>query len=308
MTILYITGFIFAAAGIIIALNITPKQIASDFMKFLGRDKLLAERMKIAKGEKKEPKLQALITDINYSLEITGSAGKFKFVCIASAILAFAASVLCLLIGQYFVLPVMVAIIAMIPYLFAKAQLNTYKKNVSLELETALSIVTTSYISKEDIITAIEESLPYTHHPIAEVFKRFIGRTRLINSSIKMAIRQMRQEIDDDIFHEWCDVLLECQENIGMKYTLQPIVAKYTDERIVNAELEAELAAEKSSFLMMIFLVLVNFPLLYFLNRDWFQVLVDTTQGKIVIAIVALVCFLTTLRMRKLTQPVKFKS
>ena len=59
---------------------------------------------------------------------------------------------------------------------------------------------------------------------------------------------------------------------------------------------------------MMIFLVLVNFPLLYFLNRDWFQVLVDTTQGKIVIAIVALVCFLTTLRMRKLTQPVKFKS
>ena len=284
MTILYITGFILAAAGIIIALNITPKQIAFDFMKFLGRDKLLAERMKIAKGEKKEPKLQALITDINYSLEITGSAGKFKFVCIASAILAFAASVLCLVIGQYFVLPVMVAIIAMIPYLFAKAQLNTYKKNVSLELETALSIVTTSYISKEDIITAIEESLPYTHHPIAEVFKRFIGRTRLINSSIKMAIRQMRQEIDDDIFHEWCDVLLECQE------------------------LEAELAAEKSSFLMMIFLVLVNFPLLYFLNRDWFQVLVDTTQGKIVIAIVALVCFLTTLRMRKLTQPVKFKS
>ena len=186
--------------------------------------------------------------------------------------------------------------------------LSSDKKNVSLELETALSIVTTSYISKEDIITAIEESLPYTHHPIAEVFKRFIGRTRLINSSIKMAIRQMRQEIDDDIFHEWCDVLLECQENIGMKYTLQPIVAKYTDERIVNAELEAELAAEKSSFLMMIFLVLVNFPLLYFLNRDWFQVLVDTTQGKIVIAIVALVCFLTTLRMRKLTQPVKFKS
>ncbi len=283
MTILYITGFILAAAGIIIALNITPKQIAFDFMKFLGRDKLLAERMKIAKGEKKEPKLQALITDINYSLEITGSAGKFKFVCIASTILAFAASVLCLVIGQYFVLPVMVAIIAMIPYLFAKAQLSTYKKNVSLELETALSIVTTSYISKEDIITAIEESLPYTHHPIAEVFKRFIGRTRLINSSIKMAIRQMRQEIE-------------------------PIVAKYTDERIVNAELEAELAAEKSSFLMMIFLVLVNFPLLYFLNRDWFQVLVDTTQGKIVIAIVALVCFLTTLRMRKLTQPVKFKS
>ena len=32
-------------------------------------------------------------------------------------------------------------------------------------------------------------------------------------------------------------------------------------------------------FLFLIFLVLVNFPLLYFLNRDWFQVLVDTTQG-----------------------------
>lgn len=308
MTVLYIIGFILAVAAIIIGLQITPKQIYSDFMKLLGRDKMLSERVKIAKGEKKKPKLQTLIADINYSLEITDSSGKFKIVCIASAILVFAAVVLCLAIRQYFVLPVAVAVIVMIPYLYAKAQLDIYKKNVSLELETALSIVTTSYISREDIITAIDESLPYTHHPIAEVFKRFVGRTKLINSSIKAAIRQMRQEIDDSIFHEWCDILLECQDNISLKYTLQPIVAKYTDERIVNAELEAELASEKGSFFMMVGLVLINFPLLYFLNGDWFSVLVDTTQGKIVIAVVALVCFLTSLRMRKLTQPVKFKS
>ena len=52
-----------------------------------------------------------------------------------------------------------------IPFWYVRLTANHYKKNVSAELETALSIITTAYLRNEDILTAVEENLHYLNPP-----------------------------------------------------------------------------------------------------------------------------------------------
>ena len=46
-------------------------------------------------------------------------------------------------------------------------KLTALLKVIAAELETALSIITTAYLRNEDILTAVEENLPYLNPPCA---------------------------------------------------------------------------------------------------------------------------------------------
>ena len=57
----------------------------------------------------------------------------------------------------------------------------------------------------------------------------------------------------------------------------------------------------------MVIMVVANIPILYCINKDWYNALMHTTVGKIVLAVCALVIFITALRMSKVTKPVEYK-
>ena len=48
-------------------------------------------------------------------------------------------------------------------------------------------------------------------------------------------------------------------------------------------------------------------PLLYFLNRDWFNTLMHTAMGQIILAVCAGVIFVSTAFVIKLTQPIEYR-
>ena len=58
---------------------------------------------------------------------------------------------------------------------------------------------------------------------------------------------------------------------------------------------------------MMVALVVANIPLLKMLNEDWYRALMDTTAGKIVIAICALTILVTWMLMLRYTKPIEYK-
>lgn len=58
---------------------------------------------------------------------------------------------------------------------------------------------------------------------------------------------------------------------------------------------------------MMVFILLANYPILYFLNADWFGVLMNTFVGQIVNCIVAVVIIVTVALAYKYTQPIQYK-
>jgi hypothetical protein len=188
-----------------------------------------------------------------------------------------------------------------------KLTASHFKKDIAAELETALSIITTADLRNEDILTAVEENLPYLNPPVLSVFQGFVSRVRLVDPDVTAALHDVKVKIDNAVFQEWCDALIACQHDRSLKTTLTPIVSKLSDMRVVNGELETMVFEPRKEFIVMVILVIGNIPLLYFLNQDWYRTLMHTPLGQVVLAICAAVIFISTAFVIKLTQPIEYR-
>ena len=182
----------------------------------------------------------------------------------------------------------------------------SYKKHLNEELETAISIITTSYLRTEDLIRSVKENLPYINEPVKANFEAFVYEAELINANITSAINSLKMKIPNRVFHEWCGTLIQCQSDRSMKNTLPTINQKFSDVRVVQSELEAMMQGPRREAITMIFLVIANVPLLYFLNEDWFHTLIFTTPGKIALAICAAIILFALTQIMKLSKPIEY--
>ena len=91
-----------------------------------------------------------------------------------------------------------------------------------------------------------------------------------------------------------------------MKQTLPTITQKFSDVRIVQSELEAMMQGPRREAITMVFLVIANIPLLYFLNQDWFHALLFTTPGKIALAICGAIILFSVSQIMKLSKPIEY--
>ncbi len=109
---------------------------------------------------------------------LTGRGGKFAALCALSLFLAAMGAVICIVIQNYLMLPVLAAGMGLIPFWYVLFTSHSYKKLMNNEIETGLSIITSSYLRSESIITAVEENIHYLNPPVADVFRGFFGRNR----------------------------------------------------------------------------------------------------------------------------------
>ena len=101
--------------------------------------------------------------------------------------------------------------------------------------------------------------------------------------------------------------MIACQDDYNLKTTLPPIVAKLSDMRVVSAELDLLLFEPVKEYITMVILLLGSIPLMYFLNKDWYQTLMFTEFGKVLLAICAGVIFLSVAAVAKHTRPIEYK-
>lgn len=193
------------------------------------------------------------------------------------------------------------------PFWYIRLTASHYKKNVAAELETALSIITTAYLRNEDILTAVEENLHYLNPPVRNVFQEFATQVRVVNPDIEAGLRILKGRIENDVFEEWCDALCDCQYDRSLKTTLTPIVSKLSDMRIVNAELELLVTEPRKEFITMVILVIGNIPLMYFLNRSWYETLMYSVMGQMILAFSAALIFVSTACVVRLTKPLEYR-
>lgn len=295
------------SAAVVILLGITPQRISDDIMSLLHRDRSLKYKVLAAQGKIKKSRMQRLFDNITNALIATHSENKFALLISAAIIGGVVGVLFGALFSNILISVILIAAAFVIPYIYVKLLLSNYKKHISEELETALSIITTNYISNGDIISAVQQSIDHINPPVQHAFKKFLGMTTLVSSNVKMAIEMLKEEIDNEIFHEWCDTLIECQDNSTQKFSLQPLAAKLSDIRIVNAELKNDLMQPRKEVFTMIGLVLANYPLIFFLNADWFDVLLNTIQGQIVNCVVAITIIIVIALTYKYTQPIEYK-
>lgn len=297
---------LFLIVTIVCFFNLTPEQITSNVIKLFSKRESIRDRIHSLRTGKKKKSLGQRLIYMKDALTAMGKGGRFGFIICLSLILFAVGGVLAVLINNIFLLPVFATAFAVIPFIYVRSSMDAYEKHIKDELETTLSIISTSYMRSDDIISAVKENLTYIKPPLREHFSAFLSDATLISNN-KQALKNLKKKVDDEIFREWCDALLQCQDDSTLKDTLQPIVAKLTDVRIVNTELSSMMAAVRMEYYTMVGLVVGNIPLLYVLNKDWFHTLIYELPGKITLGVCGLVIFVTYLFMLKFTKPIEYK-
>lgn len=308
MLTLQLAACIGLIAGCFWLFGIRLEDFTEDVFKgILGKPKNMQDAIMEETKAKKASYLKREILEVQGILETTGREKQFPLLCTTAFILfAFGASA-AVMMGNPYMVPVLACGFLLIPFWYIKLTAHSYKKDISEELETALSIITTSYLRNEDILTAVEESVPYLNPPVQTVFQEFSSRIRLIDPDIESALKDLKTKIHNDTFEEWCDAMQECQIDRSLKTILTPIVAKLSDMRLINADLEYMVYEPRKEFITMVVLVVSNIPLLYFLNKDWYQTLMTSTVGQILLSITAAVIFFSAARVVKLTKPIEYR-
>lgn len=293
--------------SIAILFGLTPEQITDDLMNIITPNDTISDKAKNIRGHRKRHRIYRLLVNIKSALSTTGRAKQFAAVICVSVILFGAGIITSILINNLFLLPTFAIAFALIPSFYVSNLLSYYDKHTKDEMETALSIITTSYERCDDIVSAVHENIRYIKPPLRELFVEFEGEASAVSSSVKHALYNMREKVDNDIFREWVDTLIQCQDDRTLKDTLHPVVNKLADIRIVNNELKTMLASVRNEYWMMVALVIGNIPLLYMLNRDWYNTLMFSIPGKAVIGLCGVVILVTALFMRKFTKPIEYK-
>ena len=278
------------------------------FKRLLDGPKGIREEILEQTQRKKKSFLRREVEEIQSILKATDRENTFPFLCTVSLVLFAVGAAGAAMLGNFFLVPVAAVGFMFLPFWYIKLTASHFKKDVSAELETALSIITTAYLRSEDILTSVEENLEYLNPPVKNIFQDFVSRIRLINPDLEAALDELRARIADDVFKEWVDALKACLYDRSLKTTLTPIVAKLSDMRIVNAELEYMVMEPRKEFITMVVLVVGNIPLLYFLNKDWYHTLMHTVVGQIMLSIAGIIIFVSTAHVIRLTKPIEYRS
>ena len=308
MTTILLMACIGMIAGSFILLGLTPMAFTTAiFGRLTDQPKALRDEVNETTHRKKKSYLRRELTEVQSILKVTGRTTRFPMLCALSLLFFTVGVSIAVMLSNFFLVPVMAVGCMLLPFWWVKLTASHFKKDIAAELETALSIITTAYLRNEDILTAVEENLPYLNPPVLSVFQGFVSRVRLVDPDVTAALHDVKTRIDNAVFHEWCDALIACQHDRSLKTTLTPIVSKLSDMRVVNGELENMVFEPRKEFIVMVILVIGNIPLLYFLNQDWYHTLMHTPLGQVVLTICAAVIFISTAFVIKLTQPIEYR-
>ena len=299
----YITCFVLLGSGLLSLFGVRLNEV----LKALTRKKsiTLGDELKVLLGIPVK-KFFNRDYEIGQILKDTGREEKFEFIKRVSLILFAVGAILALMINNVYMVPIMGIGFSLAPIWYLRSTAGTYKKHLNEELETAVSIITTSYLRTEDLVRSVKENIPSINEPVKTNFLAFVYETEMISASLTSAINSLKMKVPNRVFHEWANTLVQCQSDRTMKNTLPAVVQKFSDIRIVQSELDAMMHGPRREVITMMFLVIANIPLLYFLNKDWFFALVYTTPGKIALAICAAIILFAVSQIMKLSKPIEY--
>lgn len=302
---IYLICFSLLSAGLLTLFGVRPGDFIDAIFNSRRKAATLTDELNVLMGTpakgffNQDYELKRILQD-------TGRADRYEAVKRLSLILFAVGAVLAMLIGNVYMVPIMGIGFSLAPIWYLRSTAASYKKHLNEELETAISIITTSYLRTEDLIRSVRENLPYINEPVRANFEAFVYEAELINANTTSAINSLKMKIPNRVFHEWANILIQCQSDRSMKNTLPTIAQKFSDVRVVQSELEAMMQGPRREAITMMFLVVANIPLLYFLNKDWFYTLIFTSPGKIALAICAAIILFALTQIMKLSKPIEY--
>lgn len=308
MTFFFTLAFFLMAAGTFLLFRISPFELLSQLMSIKKKRKVkLQKRVKQSVKPKKLRGIKKIIKEAKNTLKTENKINSFSNMCLISFALAIVGVLIASAMNNMFLMPILAAGFALLPFLFILLMSGKNKKQLNASLETALSVITSSYMRTESVITAVSENIDQLDPQIRCVFQKFLVQAEMINPDIPKLLEDMKYEIDNSVFHEWIDAMILCQNDRNLKSTLLPIVNKLSDMRIVSGELDYLLYEPLKEFIVMALLVLFEIPFIRSQSQDWYDILMYSPAGKVLIAINAMVLIVSFIAVIRNTRPIEYR-
>lgn len=299
--------FILFLVGFTAISNLSLDSMSVDMDMLLNPAESIRKRAIKRQKNQKDGFLVGLLKDTQLILSSMGQSNKFIIICVLSIMLSIVGVSLSVVLGNIYLVPAFAVGFLSLPFIFTRTYSYSYQKHLREELELSLSQITISYLRTEDIIKAVEENLVYINSPVREVFEEFLYQVKFINPNIRQGIDDMENKIENNIFQEWCEALKRCNQNRTLKYMLNPIIDKFSTLREVNSSVQEALNSFKLEFFIIVGIVYANYPLIYFMEKSWYQVLSSTQLGLATTGVIALVTVICSIILSFILKPLDYK-
>ena len=302
--------FLMMVVSLFLLLDFTPQTFTDELFSAVRPEKSLKSRIAAVQKGKRPGLPVRVLTDFRHMLDYTRQSQKFPFFAVSSAVLAVLGIVISAAGDNVFLIFPLSLGLCSIPYIAVKFYSYSYTRKLQEELSVLTSIVTASYLRSSDLVHSIRENIAYARGPVKTALSEFVAENRMINPNLRDNIDHMRDKIDDGIFKEWCGALKKCVENDSLKYTLPPIVSKYSKLRQISLKAKPQINSMKVQLIGVILITYINFPLLKLMSNDsnhWYEILTGTAGGKLICAGVCCVTVFSILRLVRLIRPPQYQ-
>lgn len=311
-----IAVFIFSAVGLILIFNMPIPRfgIKNRVMGAANKlGKLLPQKPEKARGyvaringTSKQNFFKQSRTEAKSVFKKTGQAKGYRKTVYMSVAASACGILVGLLFNNVFLSFILAIGLYFIPMWMTRFALYRYNKFLNEELEVALSLITTSYSRKQDILSSVEENLGHISSPVKEVFISFVNNVKYVDANIPAQIERMKGALDNKLFRKWCNSLILCQHDHTQIATLIPIVNSFADLKGQQMENETNMMKPLRNALFMTGLTISVIPMFRFLNFEWYLNLVDTVPGKIALIVTAVTALFTINKAIRLSKPIEY--
>lgn len=298
----YIIVTILLIAGLFCFLGIPFAVFKKPWDKLTLPGKQRRERIRRIIG-KPPGKLRQMALDAKLMLQSTGMGNKTTAYRWSVIILAGVGILIGWLLNNFYAAVVLSFGLALLPLVIIRIRTGEYIRSVNEKLESALGIVTNAYIRSGDIIEAVKRNMKLIPPPLTVPFSQFLAETQFMNANIPRAIVVLRSSIHNPYFHDWCDILVQCQADRQLRYALPGIVDRFSESRRMQQELDTTMQEHTREYLLTVTIVMGSIPLMGVMMPEWYGMLMGSMLGKIVLAALLLGVLCTALWVTGANKP-----
>lgn len=289
----YLICALFVTAGLFILMDVRPRDVTDELKKPFEREVNRKKRIRFITG-KKPSAVQRMMEEAVTMLDASGMGEQVSTYRNMAILMAVAGFLFGMVIDNILVSIVLCVGLAMTPLTIIRMRTADYKRMVNEKLEMAMSSVTNSYVATGNLLTAVENVLPMLPAPVNTIFQRFVADMQYVDGNAIRAIQHMREASDNWYWTEWCNALIQCQDDVSLNRTLSGIVERLSESRQIQLEVDTTLRKHMSDYVVTVLLVLGSIPLMGFMIPDWYSMLMDTVPGKITLAVVLATVLITS--------------
>ncbi len=291
-------------AGLFLLLNIQPRNFALVLFKPVLHRRRKRQRIRALTGAK-AGLVQRQIEAARLMLEQSGMDDKSIGYAWASVILAALGLLAGIWMDNLLAAIVLAIGLAALPLVVIFFRTGEYTRALAEKMETAMSILTNTYVQTGDFIGSVESNIQLVPAPLDGIFRRFLTETRLIDSSQERALSNLREQINNRHWQDWCSILIQCTHDRQLRFALPGIVERLGETRRIQMEVDTAFQKHFGDYVLTVLMILGSIPLMGMMMPQWYDMLMHTLPGKITLAVVLAAVLFTGFWVSRINRPIK---